>query len=241
MLDIVHVIAPGRAVASSGCLCPRSTARRARRRTSTSRRPASKAALGRVACEIMGTLVAPTRRCSASTSRNTGLGVAIGAEGEGGHILLRPLCESKICPLSEIVLSNMQLNDKAGAKLLSSLSQGLANKNSGYEKITSLCLANNELGSQRPSAQGGAVGRARAVRAQVPRPAQQRRIAGHDIALAIRRNESLTSLDIRNIPSANTDSVFTSIGSLLLQDECECRLGLLSCDAFQVSSPVKRS
>ena len=59
--------------------------------------------------------------------------------------------------------------------------------------------------------------------------------SGHDIALAIRRNESLTSLDIRNIPGANTDSVFNSIGSFLLQEECQCRLGFLSCDAFQVT------
>lgn len=59
-------------------------------------------------------------------------------------------------------------------------------------------------------------------------------LAGHDIAFAIRRNESLTSIDIRGIPSANIDSVYTAFGTLLLQDDCQCRLGFLSCDAFRV-------
>ena len=36
-------------------------------------------------------------------------------------------------------------------------------------------------------------------------------LSGQDIALAVRRNSSLTSLDIRNIPSFNEDSVFKSI------------------------------
>ena len=183
--------------------------------------------IGRVACEIMGTLVATNTTLHRLDLSNTGLGLAIGAEGEGGHILLRPLCEAKICPINELILNNIQLNDKAGAKLLSSLSQGLANKNSGYEKITSLCLANNELGSTTGhllkevlwgERSGGCTLRYLDLSSNVD-------LHGGDIALAIRRNESLTSLDIRNIPSANTDSVFTSIGSLLLQEGCLCRLG----------------
>ena len=57
---------------------------------------------------------------------------------------------------------------------------------------------------------------------------------GYDTALAVKRNESLTSLDIRNIPSANTDDIYSFIGAFLLQDECRCRIGFLSCDAFQL-------
>ena len=193
--------------------------------------------LGRVACEIMGTLVATNTTLQCLDLSNTGVGVAIGSEGEGGHILFRPLCESKTCPLNELVLNNIQLNDKAGAKLLSSLSQGLGTKASGYEKITSLCLANNELGAQTGHLLKEVLWGERApcvlkyldLHSNVD-------LAGHDIAFAIRRNESLTSIDLRGIPSANTDSVFTTIGTLLLQDECQCRLGLFACDAFRVQA-----
>ena len=72
--------------------------------------------IGRVACEIMGTLVATNTMLKRLDLSNTGLGMAIGSEGEGGHILLRPLCESKSCQLNELILSNIQLSDKAGAK-----------------------------------------------------------------------------------------------------------------------------
>jgi hypothetical protein len=64
-------------------------------------------------------------------------------------------------------------------------------------------------------------------------------LSGQDIALAVRRNSSLTSLDIRNIPSFNEDSVFKSIGSFLLQEGCQCRLGFLLCDKFEVRSGQK--
>ena len=64
-------------------------------------------------------------------------------------------------------------------------------------------------------------------------------LSGQDIALAVRRNSSLTSLDIRNIPSFNEDSVFKSIGSFLLQEGCPCRLGFLLCDKFEVRSGQK--
>ena len=192
--------------------------------------------LGRVACEMIGTLIAANTKLQCLDLSNTGLGVAIGQEGEGGHILLRPLCESKACPLSELNLSNIQLNDKAGAKLLSSLSVGLGKKNNGYDKITSLSLAGNELGDSTGHMLKEVLWGERA-------PCVLRFLdlssnvdmSGHDIALAIRRNESLTSLDIRSIPSANTDSVFSSIGSFLLQEECQCRLGFFSCDAFRVA------
>ena len=146
--------------------------------------------------------------------------------------------ESKLCPLKEINLTNIQLSDKAGVKLLSSLSVGLGKKMAGYEKITSLALANNELGPATGhllkevlwgERSGGCTLRYLDLSSNVD-------LHGGDIALAIRRNESLTSLDIRNIPSANTDSVFTSIGNLLLQEDCQCRLGFLSCDAFQVTA-----
>ena len=62
---------------------------------------------------------------------------------------------------------------------------------------------------------------------------QANRPDGYDTAL-IKRNISLTSVDIRQIPSANTDAIYTFLGSFLLQDECACRLGFLSCDAFQL-------
>ena len=53
--------------------------------------------------------------------------------------------------------------------------------------------------------------------------------------MALKRNDSLTSLDYRGVPSANTNDIHTFIGSYLLQDNCACRLGFLSCDAFQVT------
>ena len=77
--------------------------------------------LGRVACEMIGTLTAANTVLECLDLSNTGLGLAIGSEGEGGHILLRPMCESKLCPLKEINLTNIQLSDKAGVKLLSIL------------------------------------------------------------------------------------------------------------------------
>jgi hypothetical protein len=101
--------------------------------------------LNRVACEMIGTLIAANTSLRCLDLSNTGIGLAIGAEGEGGHILLRPLCESKLCPLEEIKLTNVQLSDKAGAKLLTAFSVGMSKRTMGYEKITSLSLARNQL------------------------------------------------------------------------------------------------
>ena len=58
---------------------------------------------------------------------------------------------------------------------------------------------------------------------------------GIDIAAGLKRNTSLTSLNLSGIPSANTDSSYDSIGTSLLNDENKCRLGLLTCDFFQAS------
>ena len=56
------------------------------------------------------------------------------------------------------------------------------------------------------------------------------------ILLSLKRNDSLTSLDYRGVPSANTNVIHSFIGSYLLQDDCACRLGFLSCDAFQITA-----
>ena len=50
------------------------------------------------------------------------------------------------CQVSEVILNETMLNDKAGGKLISSLVQGLSKGDHGYEKITSLRLAQNDLG-----------------------------------------------------------------------------------------------
>ena len=104
-----------------------------------------------------------------------------------------------------------------------------------YERLTSLVLANNDLGKQTTVALKGLLWSERApcmlqkldLRANVG-------LDGYETALAIKRNESLTSLDIREIPSANKEDIYAFLGSYLLQDECNCRLGLFACDAFQV-------
>ena len=95
-------------------------------------------AIGRVACAMIGTLTTANTQLECLDLSNTGLGLAVGTEGEGGHIVFRPMCESKACPLNELVLNNIQLNDKAGAKLFSSLAAGLGKGDAGYEKIESL-------------------------------------------------------------------------------------------------------
>ena len=89
-------------------------------------------AMGRVACSMIGMLIAPNTALETLDLSNTGVGIAIGLEGEGGHILLRPMLESPKCPLREINLTNVQLNDKAGGKLLSCLSVGLGKRMPGY-------------------------------------------------------------------------------------------------------------
>ena len=52
------------------------------------------------------------------------------------------------CKITALVLSNAQFNDKAGGKLISALVEGLGKGDHGYEKITSLSLAKNDLGKQ---------------------------------------------------------------------------------------------
>ena len=106
----------------------------------------------------------------------------------------------------------------------------MGSKASGYDKITSLCLASNELGSATGHLLKEVLWGERAPCAlQTLDLSQNVELTGGDLALALRRNESLTSIDLRGIPSANTDSVYNSIGALLLQAECQCRLGFLSC------------
>ena len=191
--------------------------------------------IGRVACAMIGTLIAPNTSLTYLDLSDTGIGQAIGSEGEGGHILLRPLCESNTCPLTEVNLSNIQLNDKAGTKLMSALATGLGKGDCGYEKITRLNLSNNELGKGFTTALKQLLWGERApCMLQSLNLSGNSTLDGYDCAIAIKRNESLTSLDLRDIPSANSDDVYSFLGSFLLQDECSCRLGFLSCDMFQV-------
>ena len=192
--------------------------------------------LGRVACAMIGTLIASNTQLQRIDISNTGLGVAIGAEGEGGHILLRPMCESKQCPLQAINLSNVQLNDKAGAKLMTALSVGLGKGDAGYEKIVSLNLSKNELGKGFTSALKQMLWgeRAPCMLASLDL-SDNPTLDGYETALALKRNESLTEINIQGIPSANADDIYSFIGNFLLQDDCMCRLGFLSCDAFHVS------
>ena len=191
--------------------------------------------IGRVACAMIGTLIAANTSLECIDLSNTGLGLAIGSEGEGGHILLRPMCEARQCPLNEINLSNIQLNDKAGAKLLSALSVGLSKEGSGYEKITSLNLASNDLGKQSAAALKQLLWGERApCMLQSLNLSNNIGLDGFDTGVAVKRNESLTSIDFTNIPSANSEEIYLFFGSFLLQDDCTCRLGFLSCDAFKI-------
>ena len=193
--------------------------------------------IGRVACAMIGTLMAANADLKCIDLSNTGLGLAIGSEGEGGHILLRPMCESKTCTLNEINLTNIQLNDKAGAKLLSALSVGLGKGVGGYEKITSLNLASNDLGKQSAAALKQLLWGERAPCVlQSLNLSNNVGLDGFDTALAVKRNESLTAIDFTRIPSANTEEIYSFLGNFLLQDECMCRLGFLSCDAFSVTA-----
>ena len=133
------------------------------------------------------------------------------------------------------MLNNVQLNDKAGAKLFSALAAGLGKGDSGYEKIVSLSVANNDLGKGSAAAlkQLLWVERAPCMLKSLDLSGNVS-LDGYDAALAIKRNESLTSVDLSHIPSANTEEIYSFLGQFLLQDECQCRLGLLSCDAFKV-------
>ena len=145
------------------------------------------------------------------------------------------MCESKVGLLNQIVLNNIQLNDKAGAKLFSALAVGLGKADAGYDKITSLSVANNDLGKQLAAALKQLLwGERAACPLRSLDLSGNVGLDGYDTALAIKRNESLTSVDFRNIPSANTEDIYSFLGTFLLQEECMCRLGLLSCDAFEV-------
>ena len=82
--------------------------------------------MGKVALEMIGTLMAENVTLESIDLRGTGLGQAISAETEGGHIILRPLCASKESPLHDLLLSEITLSDKGGAKLFSALQAPLA-------------------------------------------------------------------------------------------------------------------
>ena len=192
-------------------------------------------AIGRVACAMIGTLISSNTLLERLDLSDTGVGIAIGAEGEGGHILLRPICESAICPINEINLTNVQLNDKAGGKLLTALVTGLGEAGSGYDKIKSLLLSRNELGKQFTTGLKTLLWSERA-------PCVLQRldlsfnpaIDGYEMGIALKRNESLTSIDFRGVPGANTNDIYSFLGNFFLQEDCNCRVGFLSCDAFQV-------
>ena len=65
-------------------------------------------------------------------------------------------------------------------------------------------------------------------------------LEGTDITAGLKLNRSLTSINLSRIPSANSEKAFEALGTSLLHDENKCRLGLLSCDAFQVSASHRR-
>ena len=193
-------------------------------------------ALSRVTCGMIGSLVASNTTLECLDLTGTGVGVAIGQEGEGGHILFRPLCQDNECPIGEVVLNDVQLNDKAGGKLVSALVEGLGKGDHGYEKITSICVAGNDLGKQFTTALKQLLWseRAQCVIKSL-NVSNNLNLDGYDFAVSLKRNDSLTSIDYRGVPSANTGDIHSFIGSYLLQDDCACRLGYLACDAFEVT------
>ena len=191
--------------------------------------------LGRVSCAMIGTLIATNTVLEFLDLSNTAVGSAIGAEGEGGHILLRPLFESAECPIKDIDLTNTQLNDKAGGKLLSALLSGLGKGDSGYDKLTSMRVSRNDLGKQFTNTLKQLLWGERApCMLRTLDVSHNPTLDGYDMAIALKRNDSLTTIDFRGIPNANSNDIYSFLGNFLLQDECMCRLGFLSCDAFQV-------
>ena len=192
--------------------------------------------IGRVTCAMIGTLIATNTVLECLDLSETGVGQAIGYEGEGGHILFKPVCESSVCPISEIVLNKVELNDKAGGKLISALASGLGEGDHGYDKITSLSLAHNDLSKQFTTALKQLMWSERAPCVlQSLDVSYNLSLDGLDLGLAFKRNESLTSLDISGVPGANNDDVYSYFAAHLLQPNCMCRLGFLMCDAFQVA------
>ena len=191
--------------------------------------------LSRVTCGMIGALVGQNTTLETLDLTGTGVGAAIGMEGEGGHILFRPICQDNVCKVSEIVLNDVQLNDKAGGKLISALVEGLGKGDHGYEKITSLSVSRNDLGKQFTTALKSLMWGDRApCNIRSLDVSNNIGLDGYELAAALKRNDSLTSIDYRGVTSANTDDIHSFIGSYLLQDNCACRLGFLSCDAFQV-------
>lgn len=191
--------------------------------------------ISRIACATIGTLTSTNTVLECLDLSETGVGLAIGAEGEGGHILFKPLCESRDSHISEIRLNSVQLNDKAGGKLISALAAGLGAGDLGYEKVMTLSLANNDLGKQFAIALKQLLWseRAQCVLRSLD-VSHNIALDGFDLTLALKRNDSLTSLDLRGVPSANSDQMYEFLGQHLLQEDCMSRLGYLSCDAFQV-------
>ena len=193
-------------------------------------------ALNRVACATLGMLISTNTVLECLDLSSTGVGMAISAEGEGGHILFKPLCESAVCSLNEVLLNNASLSDKAGGKLINALSTGLGEEDCGYDKITSLSLASNDLGKQFTTALKQLLWSERAPCVIESLDVSNNALLdGFELTLALKRNDSLTSLDVRGIPGANTDDVYELLGSHLLLDGCTCRLGFFACDAFQIA------
>ena len=86
----------------------------------------------------------------------------------------------------------------------------------GYDRITSLNLSHNDLGKQTSGALKDLLWGERApCRIRFLDLSHNVGLDGHGTALAIKRNESLTSVDIRDIPSANTDAIYSFLGSFL--------------------------
>ena len=186
--------------------------------------------LNRVACAMIGTLASTNTVLECLDLSQTGIGVAIGNEAEGGHILFKPLCESRDSQVSQIALQNVQLSDKAGGKLINALTSGLGAGDLGYEKIKTLSLAKNDLGKQFAAALKQLMWSERAqCMLQKLNVSDNVALDGFDLAVALKRNDSLTSLDVRGVPGANADDIYAVIGSHLLLDACTCRLGSFAC------------
>ena len=119
--------------------------------------------------------------------------------------------------------------------MLSALSVGLGKGDCGYENLRSLWVGKNELGKQFTTALKHLLWSERApCMLQELDVSCNELLDGYEMAIALKRNDSLTSIDFRGIPNANSADIYSFIGTFLLQEECQCRLGFLSCDAFQV-------
>ena len=163
-----------------------------------------------------------------------GYRLLITCAGAPGALELPPALLSK-CQAVQLVsfglnLSDLDVSDKSVKELLRRMRLGKQVVEGPYGQVSALHLAAAEIGREGLASMQELLMSQTCALSSLDLSRTQ--VDGWTLVQALRGNSSLTSLDVRRVPSIG--NVLQQMGDMLLQKGGICRIGYVRCDAYEV-------